>query len=251
MVVVLIVHFVLYCIPIMNNIVLSLAGDMAGNLRNSDVLLGLVECVENGATVVSMSFGGRGRSTIEDGFYRQLFLSGIVLVAAAGNSGSKGNAIDYPAGYDSVISVGAVGSQRGVGLFSNYNDQVSLTAPGVQVNSLWATSDSSYVSASGTSMAAPYVSGVAALLVSLFPWATASDIREAMEETALDTGACGYDPLCTSFYTGGNVSASPATLLFVSHLFLTPFVTCLVVLYANRWTWPARCSSCSSVFASP
>jgi hypothetical protein len=192
-----------------------LAGDRAGNLRNSDVLLGLVECVENGATVVSMSFGGRGRSTIEDGFYRQLYLSGIVLVAAAGNSGNKGNAIDYPAGYDWVISVGAVDSQRGVGLFSSYNDQLSLTAPGVEVRSLWATSDSSYVSASGTSMAAPYVSGVAALLVSLFPWATVTNIREAMEQTALDTGACGYDPLCTCFYTGGLCLGFPKFQIFL------------------------------------
>jgi len=85
-------------------------------------------CVDSGAKIISMSFGGTRHLTIEQDEFDSLSQQGILLFAASGNTGD--GTINYPASYDSVISVAAVDENDQRALFSSYNTQVDLSAPG-------------------------------------------------------------------------------------------------------------------------
>lgn len=156
-------------------------GIAAGLLELDDIAAALVYATDQGADVINMSFGSPGD---EPALLRQALKyahdRGVVLVTAAGNDGSDAAEI-YPCSNPHVICVGAtVSSDRRV-YFSNWGGRVDLAAPGSDVVSLRGTGttltgagnlageDKLYIRASGTSMAAPYVSGAAALLLSRHP----------------------------------------------------------------------------------
>ena len=91
-------------------------------------------CRDNGAKVISMSLGCNGTacsSTAENAQFESLYSQGILSFAAAGNAGNT--ALSYPAGYDKVISVGAVAENKALATFSQRNADVELVAPGVAV----------------------------------------------------------------------------------------------------------------------
>lgn len=89
------------------------------------------KCRAAGANVISMSLGGPGFSSAENSTFDALAKAGILLVAASGNDGNT--ASSYPAGYASVISVGALNENKQWASFSQYNSKVELSAPGVGV----------------------------------------------------------------------------------------------------------------------
>lgn len=175
-----------------------------GNWIYSSTLVNAVQKAQTaGATVINMSLGGGIPSSSEEAGMAQLESEGVLLVAAAGNDGNT--AYSYPASYNSVISVGAVDSGDSIANFSQRNDQVELVAPGVAVLSTIGSSNN-YAAWSGTSMATPHVSGVAALLWDAFPEASVQEIRNAMTASALDLGSSGRD----SSYGHGLVQAFAA-----------------------------------------
>ena len=93
-------------------------------------------CAARGARVINMSLGGDAPTRAESQAFENLNKRGILSVAAAGNDGNPANPIDldsYPASYDAVLSVGAVDSTKALASFSQKNEQVELTAPGVAV----------------------------------------------------------------------------------------------------------------------
>jgi serine protease len=151
------------------------------------------ECQKGGANIISMSLGGATTSVVERMKIDELTSQGIQLIAASGNDGYGANPVEYPASYDNVISVGAVGEDGEVADFSTHNNQVDVAAPGVDVLSMTNECSDCYGLYSGTSMAAPHVSGVFALLFSKYPDKSISAIREAIEKSAVDIGACGQD----------------------------------------------------------
>ena len=108
----------------------------------------------------------------------------MLFVAAAGNDTNNNDASpSYPASYavDNILSVAAVDRTNNIARFSNFGAQsVHLGAPGVAIYSSTHTSPTSYATLSGTSMAAPHVSGAAVLLWAQFPTATYSDIRQRL-----------------------------------------------------------------------
>jgi len=157
---------------------------------SSDLINALDQCLAAGSHIVSMSLGG-GYAADEEIAFAEAAAAGMLIIAAAGNSGNT--SYSYPASYDSVVSVAAVDSNENLASFSQRNDQVEIAAPGVAVESTWATSTNSYATLSGTSMATPHVSAVAGVLWGLYPACNAADIRATMAATAKDLGAAGRD----------------------------------------------------------
>ncbi len=89
------------------------------------------QCAAAGANVISMSLGGGASSTTELNAFASLQSKGILLIAAAGNDGNT--VISYPAGYASVMMVGAVDEAKQWASFSQYNNKVEIAGPGVAV----------------------------------------------------------------------------------------------------------------------
>ncbi len=155
----------------------------------SNLIAAIDQCKAAGSDVISMSLGGSGSSQAEGGAFQQALDAGILSIAAAGNSGNSNKS--YPASYDAVMSVAAVDSSEKVASFSQYNNQVEIAAPGVSVKST--LPNNRYAAWSGTSMATPHVSGVAALVWSNFSECSVGDIRQALNTTAKDKGDAGRD----------------------------------------------------------
>ncbi len=157
----------------------------------TEQLTGAMEGVEYaiaaGADVISMSWGGGAPSATEQAVFTTAHNAGIVLVAAAGNDNTAD--LMYPASYQYVISVGASDAADLKADFSNYGDSIDVMAPGVQIWSTVATNPSAYEFYDGTSMACPYVSGLAALMLSFDPTATPDRIEYCLETTANDIDA--------------------------------------------------------------
>ncbi|SFC38722.1 S8 family serine peptidase [Pseudoalteromonas denitrificans] len=169
----------------------------------SDLVAAINQCEAAGANITSMSLGGGASSTAEKQAFDNSYNRGMLHIAAAGNSGDS--TMSYPASYDSVVSVAAVDSSGTKASFSQYNSQVEIAAPGVGVNSTW--NNNGYKSISGTSMATPHVSGVAALVWSNNLGCSNKDIRNALNSTAQDKGAAGRD----TSYGHGIVQAKSAS----------------------------------------
>jgi hypothetical protein len=192
----------------LNLFIVKYLDDEGSSTFGSTAIAAAQECVNAGANVISMSFGRtegpgvQGFTQFENDAFQQFYDNGILLVAAAGNDGTT--AFNWPASYDSVISVGAIDESKSIASFSQRNSGVELVAPGVGV---WSTvPNNSFELKDGTSMACPHVSAVAALIWSLYPNESAQRIREVLAATAEDLGPSGWDPA----YGFGLVQAASA-----------------------------------------
>ena len=125
----------------------------------------------------------------------------MVVVAQAGNSGSGAGTVASPADYCKAIAVGAVDSAdvvaswsaRGPGAVATCADKPDLTAPGVNIRSATATSDTSYSTWNGTGPAAAHVAGAVALLLSDRLAMTATEVYAVLIGSATDIGTAGFD----------------------------------------------------------
>jgi thermitase len=165
--------------------------DGSGAGYASTVAKGIVHAAKNmgGCAIISMSLGGYGLSIlVHAACDYAYYIKGVVLVAAAGNDGLP--RVGYPARFDSVIAVGAVGENLELCSWSNYGPDVDLVAPGEDIIS---TFNNGYERLSGTSMACPHVAGVAALYFSKNSDATAAVCRGKLLSTAKDLGSPGKD----------------------------------------------------------
>lgn len=195
----------LYAVKVLNN---------RGSGYTSDVIAGINWAINNGMQVVNMSLGSSADvgalRTAVDAAYQ----AGLVLVAAAGNSGDgdgSTNEVAYPAKYSSVIAVAATASDDSTPVWSSEGAEVELAAPGVSIRSTW--NDGLYNTISGTSMATPHAAGTVALvLATAVPliydadsdgaWDPA-EVRAALQTTADNLGAAGHD----NFYGYGLIDA--------------------------------------------
>lgn len=129
----------------------------------------------------------------------QAWEQGVVIAAAAGNLGSgqahgaNGDPLNYPAAFDEVIGVAAVGPSRIAAAFSYQNESVMIAAPGQSLRSLAHDSEMGYVSGGGTSYASPFIAAAAALALSVRPDMTPGELMKALCEAAWDLGEPGYD----------------------------------------------------------
>lgn len=144
--------------------------DRNGSGFLSDVIEGLEWAVNNGMQVVNMSLGTNSDIQSFHDAVIKVNQAGAVQVAAAGNDGA---AVDFPGAYAEVIGVAAVQKNSdgtlSVASFTSRGPEVDLSAPGVDILSTY--KGGSYASLSGTSMATPHVTGVAALVLTVFPGA--------------------------------------------------------------------------------
>ena len=161
----------------------------SGEGTDSYVASGIRWAVDHGADVITMSLGVEGMSTTLNNMINYASNHGVVLVAASGNSDSS--QVSYPAAYPKVIAVGAVDSSERRASFSNYGDDLDVMAPGVSIFSTQA--GTSYQQLSGTSTAAPYVAGLAALMLTVNPLLTPAEIGDIINSTARDILISGYD----------------------------------------------------------
>ena len=142
--------------------------------------------------IISMSLGS---SRPDDGVHsaiREAYAAGIIVVCAAGNDAGS---VNYPAAYKETVAVGAVDSHGAACEFSCKGKEIAVAAPGQDITSTWLSGG--YATVSGTSMAAPFVSGVLALYISaehkLDRTVHHSDVMAALAKTCKDVGAAGKD----------------------------------------------------------
>jgi subtilisin len=183
--------------------VLSAAG--SGNW--SWLIAGLDWCIANGIHIASMSLGAETAPTAVQTMCDLAFNRGVLLVAAAGNSGGP---VAAPGRYGSVIAVAAIDSANVIAPFSCRGPEIELCAPGVDV--LSTIPNNGYGRMSGTSMACPHVSGAAALAwgAHRFPPAGMAcnvAIRRLLAATADNLGIPGRDHL----FGFGRVDAEQAS----------------------------------------
>jgi hypothetical protein len=170
--------------------------DQAGNATTSSLVRGIRYAIARRARIVNVSFGGDGRSALEQAAIDDAVRAGALVVAAAGNSGRLGSPREYPGAYRHVLAVGAVdGSGRPLPT-STRGPQVALAAPGLEVLSTAPSRSGGapgYAVRSGTSMAAAVVSGVAARIWAARPRLRASQVAALLTGSARDVGAPGWD----------------------------------------------------------
>lgn len=161
--------------------------DADGTGYYSTVIEAIEWCVANGINIVSMSFGGAEYSEVVHQVIQEASAEyGILFVAAAGNNGNGEEMESYPARYSEVISVGSLNESRTRSAFSSTGNELDLMAPGEQI---WSTDlANTYSIRSGTSMAAPYVTGAAALIWSAERSMTADQVKDRLLNNAVPLG---------------------------------------------------------------
>lgn len=181
----------------------------------SDAITCIDYAVTMGARILNNSWGGGPFDQALLDSIRRARTRGVLFVAAAGNDGLNNDDIPtYPASYDldNIISVAALDRNDNLADFSNFGaNSVDIGAPGVEIFSTIAASDQDYDFMQGTSMATPHVTGVAALLASVFPEATYAELREAILGAAVPIPA-----LEGKASTGGRLNAFGALKRFAT-----------------------------------
>lgn len=133
----------------------------SGRISNASLIRGINAAVSNGADIINISIGGADHSIALEETLIDAYNAGVTVIASAGNNGD--NMEMYPAAYSTVIAVGSVDRTGHRSDSSSYGSWVNISAPGEDI---WSTGQTGYKSMSGTSMACPMVSGVAALYMS-------------------------------------------------------------------------------------
>lgn len=164
--------------------------DKDGIGEEDKIAEGIRYAADKGADIINLSFGSIDESEEILSALKYAKEKGIFIVAASGNDNSNAN-LYLPAGYDEgVYTVSAVTPQYKKASFSNYGTSIDAAAPGVKIIS---TVPNGYAVWDGTSMAAPLVSGVAAIVKAQNPSLTPDEITEILDSTATDIFTRGKD----------------------------------------------------------
>ncbi len=173
--------------------------DSTGSGYYSWIANGIIWAADNGVKIINLSLGGSAPSSTLQNAVEYAANKGVIIIASAGNG--YGIAPTYPANYPQVISVAATDSSDKKASFSTYGNWVTLAAPGV---SIYSTYKGGYAYLSGTSMASPFVSGLASLIRGLHPDWSASEVINKIETTADSISGTGM------FWKYGRINACKA-----------------------------------------
>jgi serine protease len=197
--------------------VLGEVGGVCGVGTFSAIASGIIYATDHGAKVINMSLGSAAGSLTLESSVSYAFTRGVTLVASAGNDNGP---VSYPAKYANVIAVAATACDDTRASYSNFGPEVAVAAPGGDPavtcrgdpNTAWVWSTSwspnvgnAYPGFVGTSMAAPHVSGVVALIISRGITGPTA-IRQALQNTATHLGTPG----CNAQFGCGLVNAAAA-----------------------------------------
>ncbi|HLD29108.1 MAG TPA: S8 family peptidase [bacterium] len=178
--------------------------DSEGKGTTETVAGGIKYAADQSCSIINLSLGGGG-AEIEEEAVNYACDRGVLLVAASGNSNESASK-SFPAAYVNVVSVGAMAEDGSRASFSNFGRSLDFVAPGVGILS---TVPGGWEELDGTSMAAPFVSGAAALILSVNPALSPFDVRRILVSSCDDVNSSvfsGYDA-----YLGyGRLNASKA-----------------------------------------
>ncbi|RMF02730.1 MAG: hypothetical protein D6768_07540 [Chloroflexi bacterium] len=195
----------------------------AGGGGTADIAEAMMYAVDNGAKIISMSLGGVRTSwpcsytDIETALnYAQA--NDVLVVIAAGNDGQYG--VNCPGAYDQALAVGATTSSDNRASYSNYGPRLDIVAPGGDIsNKIYSTiaplltnGYKYYDGKYGTSMATPFVSGLAALVWGMDPSLTAAQVQQQIESSADDLGTTGKD----DYFGWGRINAYKALQPYIA-----------------------------------
>ncbi|RJQ33503.1 MAG: hypothetical protein C4562_00075 [Actinobacteria bacterium] len=190
------------------------AGSSTGIFQSTNVARAIYYAIKNKASIINLSLGGSGQTATERRAIKAAIDAGILVVAAAGNSGDS--TIYYPCGYDGVLGVGATTNTDEIASFSTHNSVVDVSAPGRAIISTTPTYNVSfniynnyslgYDFMDGTSMATPFVSGIGAVLKSRRPSLRGRKLGLAIQYISDDLGTKGRD----DYYGFGRVNSYKA-----------------------------------------
>lgn len=193
--------------------------DASGSGTSSNIISAINWASSHGAKVLNLSLGGPYYSVYVQNAVTAAHNAGSLVIAAMGNCRTAGggcavaNPTSYPAAYNNVMAVAATGPgpTETYAYYSQYGSHCDIAAPGGAMtylhdpNGIYSTmptytvdmtGDGFYLNydyLQGTSMAAPYVSGLAALIWSVAPSSTPAQVQQTMQNTAVDLGAAGWD----------------------------------------------------------
>ncbi|REB08522.1 alkaline serine protease [Sporosarcina sp. BI001-red] len=169
--------------------------------RTIDIINGVEWAINNKIDILNMSITTNRDDPALKLMLEKAYATGMIIVAAAGNEedGNHSDSVQYPAKYSTVIATSAVNIYKERFLEASMGPEVELAAPGVDIFSTFPREldddgkKDGYYELSGTSMAAPHVSGIAALLKERFPEMTNIRLRSILANSAEDLGARGRD----------------------------------------------------------
>ena len=170
------------------------------NIRCSDAATGILAAANAGAKVINLSFGSTSDCATMFGAVQIAFAKGSLVVAASGNEFAQGNPVIFPAAYPHVLSVSSLNPDLRSSGFSSANAAVDVAAPGVAIPvatpAAFDTADGvvdGVTRASGTSFAAPIVSGAAAWLATARGDLANGQLADVLRRSARDVPPAGYD----------------------------------------------------------
>ncbi|WP_338449571.1 S8 family serine peptidase [Niallia oryzisoli] len=174
--------------------------DKNGEGNQSDVVKGIEWAMDQGLDIINLSITSQNGSYLLEEALKKAQSQGIITVAASGNYPTalyRNLNVLYPARYPSVLAVGSVtweNNHFSRSLFSYFGQDLDFVAPGEEIYSTYnGTGALEYEYSTGTSMASPFVAGMAALYKEAYPTLNSQQIKVHMEKSAEDLGAPGKD----------------------------------------------------------
>lgn len=185
-----------------------------GSGTSADIASGIAWAATNGANVINLSLGGPTYTQATQDAVDAAWGAGVLVVAAMGNFRTQGNPTMYPAASNHVLAVSATKSNDTYAFYSQYGDHCDLAAPGGEMayyhdpNGVYSTMPTysvyltthdmysylNYDTLQGTSQAAPFVAGAAALVRTIAPGLGPDAVQQLLESTTTDLGPVGWDP---------------------------------------------------------
>ena len=179
--------------------------DNNGSGTSYSVAEGIIWATDNGAKVINMSLGNYVDGAFLHDAVKYAYDRDVVLIAATGNDNTRRPG--YPAAYPEVFAVSATDANQKRASFSNYGNYVDVVAPGTSIASTYPNNQ--YAALSGTSMACPHVSALAALIRSVNPSLKNTEVYDIMRQSVVDLGTPGKD----MYYGYGEIDVAQALSL--------------------------------------